>query len=60
MQIKNVVIYKNKNTEPRIVPFNIGQVNIITGESKTGKTALIDIIDYCLGSKNCNIKGSVI
>lgn len=60
MQIKNVVIYKNKNTEPRIIPFNIGQVNIITGESKTGKTALIDIIDYCLGSKNCNIKGSVI
>ncbi len=60
MQIKNIVLYKDSNTSPRILPFSIGKVNIITGESKTGKTALIDIVDYCLGSTNCNIKGAVI
>lgn len=60
MQIKNIVLYKDSNTSPRILPFSIGKVNIITGESKTGKTALIDIIDYCLGSTSCNIKGAVI
>lgn len=60
MQIKNIIIYKDLNTSPRMIPFKIGKVNIITGESKTGKTALIDIVDYCLGSKNCNIKGSII
>ncbi|WP_168207753.1 DUF3732 domain-containing protein [Spirosoma sp. KCTC 42546] len=30
--------------------FELGKVNIITGESKTGKTSLLDIIDFCLGS----------
>lgn len=60
MQIRNIVIYKNINTEPRIISFKLGKVNIITGESKTGKTALIDIIDYCLGSKSCNVKGHII
>ena len=35
-------------------------MNIITGDSKTGKTALIDIVDYCLGSSSCSVKGDVI
>ena len=29
--------------------FRPGSVNVITGASKTGKSALIDIVDYCLG-----------
>src|ERR1700748_2668579 len=59
MQIKNIVLYKDENNV-RIVPFKLGTVNIITGESKSGKTALIDIIDYCLGSTNCKIAEGVI
>ncbi len=35
-------------------------VNIITGESKTGKSALVEIIDYCMCSTRCTIpKGKI-
>lgn len=30
-------------------------VTILTGRSGTGKSAIIDAIDYCLGSKNCEL-----
>jgi len=59
MQIKNIILYKNSDNI-RILPFELGKVNIITGESKSGKTAIIDIIDYCLGSKDCKIAEGVI
>ena len=56
--IKAIVIF-NKDNEKRIVPLNQG-VNIITGESKTGKSALVEIIDYCLCSNRCTIpKGKI-
>lgn len=60
MQIKNLVLYKNSNFEPKVIDFELGKVNIITGESSTGKTAIIDIVDYCLGSKSFSVKGDVI
>lgn len=59
MQILQIILY-NRQGETRIVPFHLGETNIITGESKSGKTALIDIIDYCLGSKSCNIAKGII
>lgn len=59
MQIKSLVFY-NKLGEKRLLPFKIGKVNIITGESKTGKTALIDIVNYCLGSDDCRISEGII
>jgi hypothetical protein len=34
-------------------------VNIITGPSHTGKSAIIEIVDYCLGSSECHIPGIV-
>ena len=56
--IKAIVIF-NKNGEKRVVPLEQG-VNIITGESKTGKSALVEIIDYCLCSTRCTIpKGKI-
>lgn len=48
MQIKDIVLY-GKNNKTRILQFKIGEVNVITGDPSTGKTALIDIVDYCLG-----------
>lgn len=39
----------------RTIEFKPDQVNVITGASGTGKSALIDAIDYCLGSTNCNL-----
>ncbi|MFD1298535.1 DUF3732 domain-containing protein [Lysobacter gummosus] len=35
-------------------------VNVITGASKTGKSAVIPIIDYCLASRHCAIPVGVI
>ena len=51
--IKSIIIF-GKNGEKRIVPLEQG-VNIITGESKTGKSALVEIIDYCLCSTRCTV-----
>ena len=44
--IKAIIIF-DENDEKRSVPLEQG-VNIITGQSKTGKSALVEIIDYCL------------
>lgn len=56
--IKAIVIF-NKDGEKRIVTLKQG-VNIITGDSKTGKSALVEIIDYCLCSTRCTIpKGKI-
>lgn len=42
-----------------IVPLRKG-VNIITGRSSTGKSALIEIVDYCFGSSEFTIPDGVI
>lgn len=56
--IKSIIIF-DKNGEKRTVPLKQG-VNIITGESKTGKSALVEIIDYCLCSTRCTVpKGKI-
>ena len=37
----------------RTLKFSNDKVNVITGNSKTGKTAVLEIVDYCLcGSKD--------
>lgn len=59
MQIKEIVLY-GVNGETRCLPFNLGTVNIISGKSKTGKSVIGDIIDYCLGGDSCNIADGVV
>ncbi|MBR3923601.1 MAG: DUF3732 domain-containing protein [Kiritimatiellae bacterium] len=62
-QIENVVVWPSKpDAVPpkRVVWFQTGTVNVITGESRTGKSAVIPIIDYCLGSSKCAIPIDVI
>lgn len=55
-QVKEVILWPhNTNFEPRRVEFELGKVNVITGSSRSGKSALIPIIDYCLGSSTCAI-----
>lgn len=55
MQIKTISLY-GKNGQRRDVSFELGVVNVITGASKRGKTSLIDIVEYCLGSSECTVK----
>lgn len=53
--IKLIVWPKVRSYGPRIIPFKKGCVNVITGGSRTGKSAIIPIIDYCLASGECQI-----
>ncbi len=39
----------------RRLEFARGRLNIITGASKTGKTAIIAVLEYCFGSTECQI-----
>lgn len=57
-QIRQLVVWpKTPDVSPKFqqVKFELGKVNVITGESRTGKSAIIPIIDYCLGSSHCSI-----
>jgi len=55
-QIRYVVLWSNhRHLEPRLVKFELGMVNVVMGGSRTGKSAIIPIIDYCLGSSSCAI-----
>ncbi|GHU09084.1 hypothetical protein AGMMS50225_09030 [Betaproteobacteria bacterium] len=54
VQILDIVLYSH-NGQKRVLSFKTGQVNIITGASQTGKSALSDVIDYCFGSKVCHV-----
>lgn len=59
MQIRELVLY-GYNGKVRHLPFNIGAVNVITGKSKSGKSAVGDIIEYCLGGDSCPIADGVV
>lgn len=55
LQIREIVLWpRNPNFEPRRLQFQLGKVNIISGASRTGKSAVIPIIDYCLGAGTCS------
>ncbi|HUT13703.1 MAG TPA: DUF3732 domain-containing protein [Thermoguttaceae bacterium] len=58
-QLLDIALYNAKG-DRRVVSFHPGKVNIITGGSKTGKTALIDIVDYCLGRNDFSVPAGVI
>lgn len=58
--IKGIAVFKNNTQEgKRILELSRG-LNIISGNSKTGKSAIMDIIDWCLCSNQCTIPRGVI
>ena len=59
MQIRSIILY-NRAGAMREVSLKPGAVNIITGRSLTGKSAIIDIVDYCMGRSTFNIPEGVI
>jgi hypothetical protein len=59
LQILHVVLYSHDERR-RVLEFRPGALNIVTGESRTGKSALVPIIDYCLGSGECDVPEGVI
>lgn len=59
MQIEKIILYGVKN-QIRYLTFKLGKVNIISGKSKTGKSVIGDIIDYCLCGETCNIADGIV
>ncbi len=51
----NKIILWLKTGNQRVLEFRNDKVNVITGNSKTGKTAVLEIIDYCLCGSESNI-----
>lgn len=56
--IKKISIF-DQNNNTREVELTTG-LNIITGDSKTGKSALLEIVDYCLFSSRSTIPKGII
>lgn len=54
IQLRAIAIY-SRTGERRDIQFETGKLNIVTGISKTGKSALLDIVDYCWGRGECTI-----
>ena len=56
LQVEAVILWSRETERaPRVLEFKPGLVNVITGGSKTGKSAIIPILDYCLGAGKCTI-----
>ena len=58
-QILDIVLY-SFDGKTRQISLELGQLNIITGGSRTGKSAITEIIDYCFGSDECRIPEGII
>lgn len=54
MQLDTLVIY-NAHGDKREIQFRPGELNIITGESGTGKTSLIGILRFLLGGDSPHV-----
>lgn len=54
-QIKKIILWPRGNFDRREIDLEVGSVNVISGASKTGKSAVIPIVDYCLCASKCAI-----
>lgn len=54
MTIRDIIIYSHTGDMRRISLKVVG-LNIVTGRSSTGKSALSDIVEYCMGRSEFNI-----
>ncbi len=54
MQIEQLVLY-SKRGEVRPLEFRVGELNVITGDSGTGKSALTNIFRFCLGGSRPDV-----
>ncbi|MCH7315554.1 DUF3732 domain-containing protein [Acinetobacter sp. ANC 3882] len=59
MKIKSIHLFNNSG-ERRDLNFNLNGLNVITGKSSTGKSAIFEIIEYCMGRSSFNVPEGVI
>lgn len=61
LAILSIVLWPKKaGLKPRVIPFKEGKINVLTGQSMSGKSSLTWIVDYCLGSSKCSIPVGII
>ncbi len=59
--ISKLIIWpKDKNLEPRVLTFDTAKINVLTGGSGRGKSSIIHVIEYCLGSSRNGISVGLI
>jgi len=54
------ILIWHKDGSIRVVDFLPNKVNVITGDSHTGKTTILEILDYCLFASKSKISESII
>ncbi|MGO4185494.1 DUF3732 domain-containing protein, partial [Paenibacillus sp. TAF43_2] len=60
-KINCIVLWpRDSSKKERIIEFKLNKINVITGDSQRGKSSIIPIIDYCLGSSKCAIPVGII
>jgi hypothetical protein len=59
MKIRSIHIYSH-DAQRRDLRFKVDGLNVITGRSSTGKSALSEIIEYCMGRSSFNVPEGVI
>jgi hypothetical protein len=59
MKIKSIHIYSHDG-QRRNLQFKVDGLNVITGRSSTGKSALSEIIEYCMGRSSFNVPEGII
>ena len=59
MKIKSIHIYSHDGQQ-RDLRFKVDGLNVITGRSSTGKSALSEIIEYCMGRSSFNVPEGII
>jgi hypothetical protein len=59
VQILEILLY-NSAGDRRSIAFAPGRLNVVTGESKTGKSSLVEIVRYCLGEREFLVPHGVI
>lgn len=59
MKIKRIHLYSHDRRVRELI-FNPDGLNIITGRSSTGKSALSAIVEYCIGRSSFNVPEGVI
>ncbi|MGW0314001.1 DUF3732 domain-containing protein [Streptomyces flavidovirens] len=61
MQLLALALYhRDGRNTPRVLRFRPGALNILTGESETGKSEVLTIVDYCLGRRAPNLPDDLI
>jgi hypothetical protein len=59
IQIRAIVAYSHDGRH-RVLPLEPGKVNIISGDSRTGKSAILGVIDYCFGSSALDVPEGIV